>query len=79
MLTSITIPDLPDDVVAVLTARANVAGLSLAAYVRAELLGLARGTKTAAEWVAEVSETKGAAGAHFSREEIAAYREFDRR
>jgi antitoxin FitA len=79
MSTSITIHDLPDDVVAALEARATVAGLSLSEYLRAKLVDLTRRPKTTADWVAEEREAKRTDGAEFSREEIARFRELDRR
>jgi plasmid stability protein len=75
---SITIRNVPDETRDELAARAARSGRSLQEFLRGALIQIARWPDPM-EWVTQVREQKARTGAHFTREEIAEYRDADRR
>lgn len=79
MSRSLTVRDVPDEVMDELAARAARSGRSLQEYVRSRLARLAETTE-AEDWVARVRERKAVTGgAGVSAEKILRYRDEGRR
>ena len=78
MSRSLTVRDVPDEVVDELAARAARSGRSLQEYLRARLTRLAETTE-AEDWVARVRARREATGAGVSAETILRYRDEGRR
>ena len=78
MARSITIRDVPDEVVDELASRAALTGRSLQEYLRARLVGLAA-TEDAETWVARVRARVEATGSTVSADDILSAIHEDRR
>ena len=78
MPVSITIRDVPDETRDELAARAARGGRSLQEFLRGALIDMARRPEPSA-WVDRVRTQKARTGALFTREEIAEYRDSDKR
>ena len=76
-MTSITVPDVPEEVRDELAARAARAGRSLQEYLRMELIELAA-RPSASDWLSDVQRRKARTGSRVSREQILG-RDADRR
>lgn len=78
MVTSITIRNVPDEVRDELASRAALAGRSLQAHLRAELIELAE-RPSVESLVRQVRARKQAGGTQLDAERILAHRDADRR
>jgi plasmid stability protein len=78
IMPSLTIRDVPDETHAELAARAALAGQSLQAYLRSQLIELAK-RPDARALMARVHARKQRTGTRLSAEQILAYRDADRR
>lgn len=78
MSKSVTIRNVPDDVLSTLAARAAGQGRSLQEFLKAELTRLAS-RPSPAQWAQEVARSKANATIHLSTDEILAARDADRR
>lgn len=78
MSKSVTIRDVPDDVVSTLAARAAGQGHSLQEFLKAELTRLAS-RPSPQQWAQEVAQSKAIVTLRLSEDEILAARDADRR
>lgn len=78
MAKSVTVRDVPDDVVSALASRAAGQGRSLQEYLKSELTKLAS-RPSPEQWAHEVRRTKAATTIRLSADEILAARDRDRR
>lgn len=74
---SLTVRDLPDEVMAELSSRAALAGKSLQEFMRGEITAMAA-KPSLQQWMSRVQDRKDATGATMSTASILEYRSSDR-